>query len=243
MKKGSEEVRGVPGGENPMMVVIVDAPNAGFWGPEYNTPECGDGLTHLSEECDDGNVVGGDGCSEACKCEGLGVCDVTVGPDVVLSSLVTFARPNTTIHLLPGIYSQPHHCYFVVNQTGLLLEGLSQEGVVFDCSDCAGAAIVLVVDGTILRNIFFRGLSLMGANNAVEAKLDRCSVSGSKRSHFDAAGSYLIDLQAGLHITGTNPMRITLSACTVAENEGGGIYFNVPGGQLDLVDCEAFFCK
>ena len=229
------------------MVVIVDAPNAGFWGPEYNTPECGDGLTHYSEECDDGNVVGGDGCSEACTCEGT-VCDVTVGPDVVLSSLVTFARPNTTIHLLPGIYSQPHHCYFVVNQTGLVLEGLSQEGVNFDCSDCAGAAIVLVVNGTILRNIRFRGLSLLGAAGTVEAKLENCSVIGSSRSHFDAAGSFLIDLQAGLHVSGTNPMHITLSACTIAENEGGGVYFNVPGGQLDLVDCEVWpsysqFCR
>lgn len=32
-------------------------------------PECGDGVAELPEECDDGGLVGGDGCSESCEIE------------------------------------------------------------------------------------------------------------------------------------------------------------------------------
>lgn len=31
------------------------------------TPRCGDGLLGPSEQCDDGNLVSGDGCSSTCK--------------------------------------------------------------------------------------------------------------------------------------------------------------------------------
>lgn len=38
------------------------------------SPKCGDGTTdyRLAEECDDGNTVSGDGCSETCKVEYCG---------------------------------------------------------------------------------------------------------------------------------------------------------------------------
>jgi cysteine-rich repeat protein len=32
---------------------------------------CGDGILMSTEECDDGNLVVGDGCSEQCMCEGM----------------------------------------------------------------------------------------------------------------------------------------------------------------------------
>jgi len=45
-------------------------------------PACGDGLVDIFEMCDDGNTVGGDGCSADCRSNescGNGIVDVTVG--------------------------------------------------------------------------------------------------------------------------------------------------------------------
>lgn len=48
----------------------------GGGGPVEPVPYCGDGvLNQLTEECDDGNSRGGDGCSGACKLEPNFVCD------------------------------------------------------------------------------------------------------------------------------------------------------------------------
>jgi cysteine-rich repeat protein len=38
------------------------------------TPTCGNGVVEGSEQCDDGNVVSGDGCSSTCQGEPAGVC-------------------------------------------------------------------------------------------------------------------------------------------------------------------------
>ncbi len=35
-------------------------------------PACGNGVKNVGEECDDGNTVSGDGCSETCQKEGIG---------------------------------------------------------------------------------------------------------------------------------------------------------------------------
>jgi len=74
-----------------------------------------------------------------------------------------------------------------------------------------------------------------GAGEAFEASLVETNVTGSHRSHYDAAEGYLINLQAGLDISGTHPMAITLTSCFVGDNQGSGIRFSVPGGQLNLV--------
>jgi cysteine-rich repeat protein len=43
------------------------------------SPVCGNNITEQGEECDDGNVINGDGCSENCTIENVGLC----GNDVV----------------------------------------------------------------------------------------------------------------------------------------------------------------
>ncbi len=60
---------------------------AGLWSPNgfdreiavvrYVGNVCGDGVIVLREQCDDGNTVGGDGCSAACLLEGCGFGPVT----------------------------------------------------------------------------------------------------------------------------------------------------------------------
>lgn len=45
---------------------------------------CGDGLRHLIEECDDGNLIDGDGCDKSCTVEAGWACEV-VWPDLFLS--------------------------------------------------------------------------------------------------------------------------------------------------------------
>jgi len=55
----------------------LDDYNTGKTGPGHcegvGRPECtcGDGVIDAPEECDDGNTVGGDGCSSSCRVEGL----------------------------------------------------------------------------------------------------------------------------------------------------------------------------
>ena len=43
-------------------------------------PTCGSGISVLSDPfyCDDGNTVGGDGCSATCKLEDGCICDTSV---------------------------------------------------------------------------------------------------------------------------------------------------------------------
>ena len=42
---------------------------AGWHGGACSTARCGDGVATLGEQCDDGNVFGGDGCSPNCRLE------------------------------------------------------------------------------------------------------------------------------------------------------------------------------
>ena len=60
--------------------------------------ECGDGLfLNITNECDDGNVVGGDGCSEECTieygfaCEGGTECREIIPPMLTLAAM---EKPN-----------------------------------------------------------------------------------------------------------------------------------------------------
>jgi uncharacterized repeat protein (TIGR01451 family) len=41
-----------------------------------NAPFCGDGIQDPNEECDDGNVINGDGCSADCTIEQVGSCEI-----------------------------------------------------------------------------------------------------------------------------------------------------------------------
>src|SRR5690349_559915 len=49
--------------------------------PTPLTPGCGNGEANENEECDDGNLMGGDGCNGACRVEADWVCP-QVGPCV-----------------------------------------------------------------------------------------------------------------------------------------------------------------
>ena len=44
-------------------------------GAPHGAPDCGDGDVHPSEECDDGNMADGDGCSASCEIEGSYECE------------------------------------------------------------------------------------------------------------------------------------------------------------------------
>ena len=63
--------------------------------------ECGDGVfLGLTSECDDGNLFGGDGCSEKCTveygfaCEGGTVCREIIPPTLTLT---TVEKPNVIV--------------------------------------------------------------------------------------------------------------------------------------------------
>jgi cysteine-rich repeat protein len=48
-----------------MTITALDSPSA--CRTNCTVPRCGDGILDGGEVCDDGNVIGGDGCSVDCK--------------------------------------------------------------------------------------------------------------------------------------------------------------------------------
>ena len=55
--------------------------------------KCGNGVREEGEQCEDGNVFPGDGCSALCECED-DPCAFTVGSAVNLASVVSALRPG-----------------------------------------------------------------------------------------------------------------------------------------------------
>ncbi len=85
-------------------------PVSEVWSPMFlaeRVPRCGDGATELPEECDDGNIQSGDGCSSTCFLEVL--CGAKVLGSVTgenLESGITFGNPdNLTSSCAPATAS------------------------------------------------------------------------------------------------------------------------------------------
>ena len=82
-------------GETYWIVVDNFAATSGSADLEINCPSsatCGDGVIEFGEVCDDGNTMGGDGCSPGCGDEALCVPDAMVGPaDLVAMNPTTLA--------------------------------------------------------------------------------------------------------------------------------------------------------
>eukprot|EP00961_Rhodomonas_salina_P046389 622616-Rhodomonas_salina.1 len=119
---------GVPSGLQPLHVRVVEFAVSEFQQETVTTnlSGCGDGWQEPSEECDDGNVASGDGCSETCRCES-DPCIFTTGPDVNLASVVSGARPGTTILMQAGMYDDPtRHCYLIVVSSNVTVRGLME---------------------------------------------------------------------------------------------------------------------
>jgi len=102
------------------------------------------------EACDDGDVTSGDGCSSTCECED-DPCRVRLGASSPLSSSVAGMPAGSTLELEPGTYSSVHHCYLIF-KTGIRVKAV-QGGVVFDCSSCANAAIVLAAADVLFEGV------------------------------------------------------------------------------------------
>lgn len=67
---------------------------------ECNTPTCGDGLLGSTEQCDDGNIVNGDGCDASCAFEAaapeLDTCEgATLGEAIEIGSTEILHVPGT----------------------------------------------------------------------------------------------------------------------------------------------------
>lgn len=77
--------------------IIVDAPGTKDLGRydlkvTLKDQDCGDGIVGGVEECDDGNVLAGDGCSAACKLEPLAGIDTCPGHTINLTGTGTATR-------------------------------------------------------------------------------------------------------------------------------------------------------
>lgn len=65
---------------------LIDAVH--FEGDLTTTPRCGDGKQDPSEECDDHNLVAGDGCSATCQIEDPGACSEATAIDLGVANSV-----------------------------------------------------------------------------------------------------------------------------------------------------------
>ena len=81
-------------------IVAFDSPDSGFQGRvlAFRTV-CGDGERDHSENCDDGNTVSGDGCSERCLTElsGAAPTEVEVNDDIFSANLVDVSGGAVTV--------------------------------------------------------------------------------------------------------------------------------------------------
>lgn len=63
-----------------LIAIVVGGIPAGCGSSHTDTlPDCGNGMVQVGEECDDGGVVDGDGCSSECRREGVRVEDLASG--------------------------------------------------------------------------------------------------------------------------------------------------------------------
>ena len=74
---------------------------------------CGNGVLEESEECEDGNVFAGDGCSQQCQCE-QDPCSFVIGAQassrIHLASVVSGLRPGATLTLAAGSRYRSFEC-------------------------------------------------------------------------------------------------------------------------------------
>lgn len=113
--------------------VIVDGASATEYGPftmllNVRPPGCGDGLISGTEQCDDGNLTNGDGCSSTCTTEPLTGLDTCPGYTLTLSG--TGTEPRTGV---VTVDTKP----LVANYAGTC-GGSSKEGVVVVTPPIAG---------------------------------------------------------------------------------------------------------
>ncbi len=98
--------------------------------------ECGDGVIQGTEECDDGNVESGDGCSKLCNSE-CTLClfvakdgnDEAVGtkdaPLLTIQKAVDLAQSGWTIHVAEGTYREK-----VTLKAGITIRGVDRNRVI-----------------------------------------------------------------------------------------------------------------
>jgi cysteine-rich repeat protein len=119
--------------------IIVDAPRASDRGRftldvSVKGESCGDGLVSGAEQCDDGNVGAGDGCSPACGLEAVSGVDACPGAPLALTGTGSEVRSKVFTFSTAALSAS----------TAGTCGGNSREGVVAVTSDVAGTARALL---------------------------------------------------------------------------------------------------
>jgi cysteine-rich repeat protein len=84
------------------------------------TASCGNGVTEPGEQCDDANLVNGDGCSATCQFEGGACNDVCAGVVPVAGTAITAQRVASGLDQPLFVTAPPHDVsrIFIVEKTG-----------------------------------------------------------------------------------------------------------------------------
>ncbi|MCK6554367.1 PQQ-dependent sugar dehydrogenase [Candidatus Binatia bacterium] len=84
------------------------------------TTSCGNGVTEPPEQCDDANVIGGDGCSAICQLEGGACTDVCAGIVPVTGTSIRAERVATGLSQPVFVVAPPRDTtrVFIVEKTG-----------------------------------------------------------------------------------------------------------------------------
>lgn len=149
--------------------IIVDAPGPNDrgrfdLGVTVKSPSCGDGLVSGAEQCDDGNLVSGDGCSATCTLEALPNIDSCPGHAVSLVGAGTAPRERVvSLSTTPLTASYAGTC-----------GGNGRDGVVAVTSDMTGTLRALLTTAwpSVLyaRSICANAATELGCKEADPAK-------------------------------------------------------------------------
>ena len=175
---------------------------------------CGDGSVDPGEQCDDGNIGDGDGCSADC---GAAHCLVPVTHPTVQAGEDDAACP--TVWVMPGTYVEN-----VSIDRDLVLEGVPLGDVVLD-GDAAGSVVTILGGAVTLRGLVVtNGLANLGGGIRNKGTL---TLEGTRVEKNVATGP--VTGGGGIHSTGP----VTLEGSAVRENtllgvdqtmDGAGVY-------------------
>lgn len=133
---------------------------------------CGEGVMSDWQECEDGNSVGGDGCSASCACEDF-PCSFAVDSSVQLNSVMRNVLPRTRLRLQSGVYTGQAVCDMHLYADGVVLTGSVDVVPTIRCTTPSQRALNVMGKDVTVSGIHFEGQNgAMGNESSLVGTVD-----------------------------------------------------------------------